>query len=88
MHNHFILFVYPQDCLNALHLAACHGHLDVVKCIIPKFADRRFDSDNFGSNCLHWSAQRGHLAVMKFLIEKCGFDPSTGNKAIELLFIA
>ena len=75
----FLLF-YPQGGLNALNLAALNGHLDVVKYLIPKFADRRFESDNYGNTCLHCAAQDGHLAVVKYLIEECGFDPGTGNK--------
>ena len=73
-------FVYPKDCLNALHLATCCGHLDIVKYIIPKLAGRRFDSDKYDSNCLHWSAREGHLSIVKYLIKECGFDPSTVTK--------
>ena len=53
--------------------------MDIVTYLIPKFADRRFESDNDGDTCLHCAAQGGHLAVMKYLIGECGFDPVTGN---------
>ena len=69
-----------QDKLNALHLAACGGHVEIVKYLIPKFGDRRFDLDNYGNTCLHWAAVKGHLAVVKYLIEECGFNPNLGNK--------
>ena len=77
----------PQDGWNALHLAASGGHLDIVKYLIPKFADRRFESTNSGNTCLHLAAREGYLALFKYLIEECGFDPGTGNKVITPLFI-
>ena len=54
--------------------------MDIVKYLITKFADRRFESDNNGNTCLHCAAYEGHLAVGKYLIEECGFDPGTGSK--------
>ena len=69
-----------QDKLNALHLAACGGHVEIVKYLIPKFGDRRFDLTNAGYTCLHLAAQEGHLAVVKYLIEECGFKPNLRNK--------
>ena len=77
------MFVPPQDGLNALHLAACGGHLDIVQYLIPKFVDRRFESDNYGDTCLHWAAQEGHLTVVKYLIEECGFKTGIRNKVGE-----
>ena len=69
-----------QDKLNALHLAALGGHVEIVKYLIPKFGDRKFDLDNAGNTCLHHAAREGHLAVVKYLIEECGFNPDLGNK--------
>ena len=54
--------------------------MDIVSYLIPKFADRRFESDNDGNTCLHCAAQKGYLAVMKYLIDEYGLDPGTGNK--------
>ena len=71
-----------QDKVNALHLAAYGGHVEIVKYLIPKFGDRTFDLDNHGETCLHWAAQEGHLAVVKYLIEECGFDPNLGNMVV------
>ena len=58
--------------------------MEIVKYLIPKFGDRRFDLDNYGDTCLRYAAQEGHLAVVKYLIEECGFDPNLGNKVILL----
>ena len=54
--------------------------MEIMKYLIPKFGDRRFDLDNAGDTCL-CAAQGGHLAVVKYLIEECGFNPNLGNKA-------
>ena len=69
-----------QDKSNALHLAACGGHVEIVKYLIPKFGDRKFDRDNDGNTCLHLAAQEGHLAVVKYLVEECGFNPNLDNE--------
>ena len=71
-----------QDKLNALHLAAYGGHVEIVKYLIPKFGDGKFDLTNAGYTCLHWAAQEGHLVVVKYLVEDCGFDPNLGNKVV------
>ena len=54
--------------------------MEIVKYVILKFADRRFDLDNAGNTCLHYAAQEGQLAVVKYLIEECGFNPNLANK--------
>ena len=77
----FLSFLlYGQNGSNALHLATFSGHVEIVKYLIPKFGDRKFDLTNFGNTCLHCAAQEGHLAVVKYLIEECGFDPNLANK--------
>ena len=78
----FLIFplVYDQNGSNALHLAAYGGHVEIVKYLIPKFGDRKFDLNNAGDTCLHYAAREGHLAVVKYLIEECGFNPNLGNK--------
>ena len=53
--------------------------MEIVKYLIPKFRDGRFDLTNAGNTCLHYAAQEGHLAVVKYLIEECGFDPNPAN---------
>ena len=54
--------------------------MEIVKYLIPKCGDRKFDLTNAGNTCLHRAAQGGHLAVVKYLIEECGFNPNLGNK--------
>ena len=79
---HLVFFqfflLYGQDGSNALHLAACGGHVEIVKYLIPKFGDRKFDLDKHGNTCLHCAAL--DLSVVKYLIEECGFDPKLGNE--------
>ena len=53
--------------------------MEIVKYLIPKFGDRKFDLDNDGNTCLHSAAQEGHLAVVKYLVEECGFNPTLAN---------
>ena len=54
--------------------------MEIVKYLIPKFGDRKFDLDKHGNTCLHWAAWEGHVAVVKYLVEACGFDPNLGNQ--------
>ena len=69
-----------QDKWNALYLAAFGGHVEIVKYLIPKFRDRKFDLDTVGGTCLHNAAKQGHLAVVKYLIKEYGFNPNLENK--------
>ena len=65
-----------QDHCNALHLACIGGHLRVVKYLIPKFGDNKFDMDRVGQNCLHKAVKEGHVRLATYLIKECGFDPN------------
>ena len=66
--------------MNALHLASFGGHLEIVKYLIPKFGDSRFDLDNLAQSCLHKAVTKGHPKVVRYLIEEGGFDPSLREK--------
>ena len=70
--------------MNALHYAALGGHLEVVKYLIPKFGESKFDMDNLAQNCLHKAVWEGHLKVVQYLIEEGGFDPSLRDKVRKL----
>ena len=61
--------------------------MEIVKYLIPKFGDRRFDLTKSGNTCLHCAAQKGHLAVVKYLIEGCGFNPNLGNKVSSCVYV-
>ena len=65
-----------QDLLNALHLAVCGGHFEVVKYLLPMFGPCKFDFDNLAQTCLHKAAREGHPKILRFLIEEHEFDPS------------
>ena len=69
-----------QDLMNALHLAAIGGHLEIVKYLMPKFGHSRFDMDNLAQNCLHKAVKEGHPKVVRYLIEEGGFDPSLRDR--------
>ena len=60
---------------NALHLAAIGGHLEIVKYLMPKLGDSRFDLDSTGESCLHRAVTEGHSEMVRYLIEEGGFDP-------------
>ena len=53
----FVFSVIPtwvnEDHMNSLHFAAIGGHLEIVKCLMPKFGDSKFDVDNLVQRCLH-----------------------------------
>ena len=66
--------------LNALHLAAFGGHLEVVKYLMLKFGESRFDLDKDAQSCLHIAVREGHHKVVRYLIEEGGFDPSLRDK--------
>ena len=74
--------------MNALHLAAVGGHLEIVKYLMPKFGASRFDLDNLAQNCLHKAVKEGHLKVVRYLIEEGGFDPSLRDRvSCEYIYI-
>ena len=49
-----VSILHYQHGVNALHLAAAKGHLDVVKYLVPRFGQHTFEKDNAGKTCPHW----------------------------------
>ena len=66
--------------MNALHLAAFGGHLELAKYLMPKFGDNRFELNQAAQSCLHYAVWNGHPKVVQYLIEEGGFDPSLRDK--------
>ena len=50
--------------------------MEVVKYLMPKFGESKFDLDNLAQSCLHKAVKEGHPKVVRYLIEEGGFDPS------------
>eukprot|EP00057_Strongylocentrotus_purpuratus_P015130 XP_011669604.1 PREDICTED: ankyrin repeat domain-containing protein 50-like [Strongylocentrotus purpuratus] len=55
--------------MNALHIAAFNGHLDVTKYLISRGAEAK-KGDNDGKTALHLAAIKSHLDVIKYLISQ------------------
>ncbi|MCG8340467.1 MAG: ankyrin repeat domain-containing protein [Cytophagales bacterium] len=51
-----------------LHWAAFNGHLEVVRLLIDKGADK--EAKHIGQTSLHWAVIRNHLEVVRLLIDK------------------
>ena len=58
---------------NALHTAAHFGHLDVVKYLLPKLGERKFDKDIFGETCLDYAIQQQKQDVVDYLLTEGRF---------------
>ena len=69
----FNFLLIKQEGHNALHLAARHGHLEVVKYLLPIFGDRRFSVTRSGKTCLSLARRKGHQEVVRYLLEEGGF---------------
>ena len=46
---------------SALHMAAQHGHIDVVRFLFERIKDKN-PQDNYGKTPLHWAAQHGPVS--------------------------
>lgn len=52
-----------------MHFAATWGHVDVVKTLIEKGANKEVTS-KWGWKPLNWAANQGHVEVVKMLLGK------------------
>ena len=67
---------------NCLHIAACHGHLNLCQTLIDDHGFEKNIADNNGWTALHISAQSGSYELVKFFVEK-GADIHEKTKAGE-----
>ena len=74
---------------NVFHIAAKHGHLEILKFLATKVSNPNV-SDDFGYTPIHLAAKSGHLDVVKFLASytcepnianKCGVTPASLAKS-------
>ena len=54
--------------INAIHLAALNGHLNIVKHLMG-FTNKPLDPDNRGWTPIHYAAVNGNLDTIKFLVD-------------------
>ena len=54
--------------------------MEIVKYLMPKFGNSRFDLDNLAQSCLHKAVREGHPKMVRYLIEEGGFDPNLSDK--------
>ncbi|XP_030842383.1 E3 ubiquitin-protein ligase MIB2-like [Strongylocentrotus purpuratus] len=62
----------------ALHMAAAHGHLEVVQALLESGAEIDITTVDSGSTPLHYSVEGDEPAITKYLIGK-GADINRGN---------
>ena len=59
--------------MNALHIAAASGHLELVKYLISILGEKKFDVDNLGRTCLSVAIQQQKEDVVEYLLQEGGF---------------
>jgi len=68
-----------------LHLAALHGHLIIVKCLIEQSGDLN-EQDNDGSTALHNAVDSGNTSLVEFVFNqpsvKLGLKNKSGMNAV------
>lgn len=73
-----------------LHMAACNGHLDVIKYLFELLKSNEFIKEeqiyqwvaaknNSGNTALHWATLTNQLEVIKYLCENWKADPLIAN---------
>ena len=66
--------------MNAMHLAAAGGHIEVIKFLLPLFGERVREKTNNSYTMLHFAARCGHCQVARYLIEEVHMDPQDRDK--------
>lgn len=74
------LTIHSLDGTRAYHLAAQHGHIDVLQLFLRREMkpDERDTEHGYGRTALYWAAWKGHAASVEFLI-KHGADPNISD---------
>ena len=49
-----------------IHRAACYGHTEIVKILVP-LTDNPNAPDENGTSPIHWAAHKGHTEIVKIL---------------------
>jgi ankyrin repeat protein len=60
--------------IQALHIAAAGGHIDIVRLLLDNQADVHAKSESDGTTALHWAFREGHGDIIGCLLEH-GADP-------------
>ena len=68
-----VAILHSQGGATVLHIAAANGHLEMVKYLIPKFGQRRFDKNNTGETCLDLAIAEQKHNVVDYLVQEAGF---------------
>ncbi|GAB2235696.1 hypothetical protein Drorol1_Dr00026131 [Drosera rotundifolia] len=61
--------IKAKNGLNAFHVAARQGNLEVLKVLSEEFPELQMTTDVSNTTALHTSASQGHTAVVNFLLE-------------------
>jgi ankyrin repeat protein len=72
----------PQSTWTPLHLAACHGHLNIVKALLQAGANLQACAADSGSTALHFAVEHGNEDAVRYLMN-WGADLEAENAACE-----
>ena len=65
-------YLHSQVGRNALHIASANGHLELVKYLLPKFGQKKFDLDDNRYTCLTLAIEEKELDVVDYLFQEGG----------------
>ena len=66
--------------MNAMHVAAQGGHIEVIRFLLPLFGQRVHEKTNHSCTMLHLTAEKGHCQVARYLIDEVHMDPQDRDK--------
>ena len=68
----FNYYLHSQVGRNALHIDSANGHLELVKYLLPKFGQKKFDLDDNRYTCLTLAIEEKELDVVDYLLQEGG----------------